>query len=163
MQWSSDSATEMAPELFGIITAGDNFGVVGSSEQTVSTTAIGAASVFAGDLNLMSASRNDDKIACYENKSNETGSDLPTIVELEQNYPNPFNPSTTIAYGVPETGEVILKVFDILGRKVATLLASERKSVGRYTVNFDASCLVRIIPVRASSRKFVAFQKTDTY
>ncbi len=73
--------------------------------------------------------------------SNEPGIDLPQTVELEQNYPNPFNPSTTIAFGVPENGEVTLEIFDILGRKVATLLNRERKSAGRYTVDFDASSL----------------------
>ncbi len=73
--------------------------------------------------------------------SNEPKVDLPQSVELEQNYPNPFNPSTTIAYGVPETGEVTLEVFDILGRKVATLLNRERKNAGRYSLNFNASNL----------------------
>lgn len=67
--------------------------------------------------------------------------DLPQKVELKQNYPNPFNPSTTIAYGVPQTGKVTLEVFDILGRKVTTLLNGEQKSAGRYTVNFNANNL----------------------
>ncbi len=80
-------------------------------------------------------------ISSVSNVSAEPGTELPTSVELQQNYPNPFNPSTTIAYGVPETGEVTLQVFDILGRKVATLLNGERKSAGRYTINFDASNL----------------------
>lgn len=75
------------------------------------------------------------------NVSNEPLTDLPTVVELQQNYPNPFNPSTTIAYGVPQTGKVTLEVFDILGRKVATLLNAEQKPAGRYIVNFDASNL----------------------
>ncbi|MEP0008458.1 MAG: FG-GAP-like repeat-containing protein, partial [Balneola sp.] len=67
--------------------------------------------------------------------------ELPTSVELQQNYPNPFNPSTTIAFGLPESGKVTLEVFDVLGRKVATLLNGDNKSAGRYTVNFDASSL----------------------
>ena len=73
--------------------------------------------------------------------SNESDSELPTSVELQQNYPNPFNPSTTIAYGVPESGKVTLEVFDMLGRKVATLLNGENKTAGRYTVTFNASSL----------------------
>jgi hypothetical protein len=63
---------------------------------------------------------------------------IPTTVELRQNYPNPFNPNTTIAFGVPNSGKVSLEVFDILGRKVATLLNGENKIAGRHTVNFDA-------------------------
>jgi len=73
--------------------------------------------------------------------SNEPVIDLPTEVELGQNYPNPFNPTTTIAYGVPNTGKVTLEVFDILGRKVATLLNGENKTAGRYTLQFNASNL----------------------
>ncbi len=73
--------------------------------------------------------------------SNEPVIELPTEVELGQNYPNPFNPSTTITYGVPNTGKVTLEVFDILGRKVATLLNGENKTAGRYALNFNASNL----------------------
>ena len=59
---------------------------------------------------------------------------------LEQNYPNPFNPSTTIKYHVPENSFVSVKVYDMLGKEV-TSLVNEEKSVGSYEVNFDASKL----------------------
>jgi hypothetical protein len=59
---------------------------------------------------------------------------------LEQNYPNPFNPTTTIEFALAETGEVKLKVFDMLGREVATLI-DDRKNAGRHKVRFDASNL----------------------
>ncbi len=61
---------------------------------------------------------------------------------LQQNYPNPFNPSTRIGYRVQGTGDrvVTLKVYDILGREVATLV-NERKAPGNYEVRFDASGL----------------------
>ncbi len=62
----------------------------------------------------------------------------PAEYSLMQNYPNPFNPSTVIKYSVKENTQVILKVFDILGREVSTLL-DEEKPAGTYTINFDAA------------------------
>ena len=59
---------------------------------------------------------------------------------LYQNYPNPFNPSTTIRYSIPEASFATLKVYDILGNEVATLV-NEEKSVGSYEVNFEAKRL----------------------
>ncbi len=59
---------------------------------------------------------------------------------LNQNYPNPFNPSTLIKYSVAERSNVSLKVFDILGNEVATLVNTS-KDAGSYQVNFDASKL----------------------
>jgi hypothetical protein len=60
--------------------------------------------------------------------------------KLEQNYPNPFNPTTTIRYRIPETGLVTLKVFDVLGKEVITLVNEEKLS-GNYEVKFNGSNL----------------------
>jgi Secretion system C-terminal sorting domain len=69
-----------------------------------------------------------------------SGETFPGVYELSQNYPNPFNPATTIRYQLPQDGFVTLKVYDILGKEILTLV-NEEKSSGRYEVNFDASKL----------------------
>jgi len=63
-----------------------------------------------------------------------------TDYALEQNYPNPFNPSTVIKYQIPNDGLVSLKIYDITGQEVKTLVNQEQ-SKGRYEINFDASNL----------------------
>jgi len=58
-------------------------------------------------------------------------------VTLDQNYPNPFNPTTTIEFDLQKTSEVSLKVFNILGEEVETLV-SDRLSAGSYSYDWDA-------------------------
>jgi hypothetical protein len=58
--------------------------------------------------------------------------------KLHDSYPNPFNPSTTVSYDIPTPSVVILKVFNILGQEVATLV-DEFQSAGTKTVRFDAT------------------------
>jgi hypothetical protein len=62
---------------------------------------------------------------------------MPSRYVLHQNYPNPFNPSTQIAFDLPENSRVSLKIYDVLGRKVATLL-DEQREAGRHTVSWNA-------------------------
>jgi hypothetical protein len=64
----------------------------------------------------------------------------PLTFNLEQNYPNPFNPKTKIKYSVPNQSLVTLKIFDILGREIETLI-NEEKTAGIYEIDFDASQL----------------------
>jgi hypothetical protein len=64
--------------------------------------------------------------------------DLPSGFELSQNYPNPFNPSTNIRFRIVESGLVTLKVYDILGNEIATLV-NEEKQPGVYEVEFNTS------------------------
>jgi len=65
---------------------------------------------------------------------------LPNQFTLYQNYPNPFNPSTVISFQLPVSSHVTLKVFDVIGREVATLVEGE-KEAGSYEVKFDAGKL----------------------
>jgi outer membrane protein assembly factor BamB/fibronectin type 3 domain-containing protein len=65
---------------------------------------------------------------------------IPEVLSLSQNYPNPFNPSTTIRYDLPKQSFVTLKIYDLLGREVATLV-NEVRHAGFYTVRWDASRL----------------------
>ena len=63
--------------------------------------------------------------------------DIPTEFALYDNYPNPFNPQTIIGYDMPQAGQVSLRVFDVLGRLVATLVNQEQVA-GRHQVTFNA-------------------------
>ncbi len=72
--------------------------------------------------------------------SNEEDNFNPKEFMLKQNYPNPFNPSTNISFNLPQASDVSLKVYNMLGQEVATLV-NERLGAGTQTVNFDASDL----------------------
>ncbi len=74
------------------------------------------------------------------NVSSVSGDDnhlVTKVLCLEQNYPNPFNPSTVISYQLPATSKVTLKVYNILGKEVVTLI-NEELSAGLHQVEFDA-------------------------
>ena len=89
---------------------------------------------------------------------------LPGEFALQQNYPNPFNPSTTIRYSIP--GNVVetlhatsLRVFDILGSEVATLV-NENKSAGNYEAKFDVAQLTSwVYFYKISSGSFTSTKK----
>ena len=65
---------------------------------------------------------------------------IPDDFVLYQNYPNPFNPNTIISYNLSTSGKISLKVYDILGKEVATLV-DEEKPAGSYEIEFNASRL----------------------
>jgi hypothetical protein len=66
--------------------------------------------------------------------------EIPIRFALDQNYPNPFNPSTTIRYTLSDASRVSLKIFDLTGREIATLV-NERKPTGSYQVEWNAGGL----------------------
>ncbi|OGU76678.1 MAG: hypothetical protein A2V93_01480, partial [Ignavibacteria bacterium RBG_16_34_14] len=82
--------------------------------------------------------RKDDDFVGLTDVEDELG--IPLKYSLEQNYPNPFNPSTLISYNIPKEGFVTLKVYNLLGQLVKTLV-NEHQSPGNYKVNFNASNL----------------------
>ena len=69
---------------------------------------------------------------------NQIGFEVPSSFSLHQNYPNPFNPVTNIKFDLPKNGFVTLKVFDILGREITTLV-NETLSAGSYETKWDGS------------------------
>ena len=104
----------------------------------ITSEALAAYSIYAidvdsvGDIDVLSASFADDKIAWYENLG-----PTPTSLALMQNYPNPFNPSTKISYQIQEVSFVTLKVYDVLGNEIETLVNTE-KPAGTYEITWNA-------------------------
>ena len=85
----------------------------------------------------------DDHVGTIESpftlKAEGIGDELvPDVFYLNQNYPNPFNPLTTIEYGIPKDENVIIRIYDILGQLVATLVDEQQKA-HRYTITFNAN------------------------
>jgi hypothetical protein len=76
----------------------------------------------------------------YVSVEDETNSEMIHSYQLDQNFPNPFNPSTRIGYQLPARTFVVLKVFDVLGKQVGTLV-NERQNAGNHSVQFNGSNL----------------------
>jgi hypothetical protein len=92
----------------------------------------------AGDLRWFPARKTAWAAAGGWNAVELTNTEIPSNFDLAQNYPNPFNPTTKISYSLPKESKVKLEVFDILGRKVITLVDASQ-TAGKYAVDFDAS------------------------
>ena len=88
-----------------------------------------------------------------------TTTTIPTQYALEQNYPNPFNPSTTIRYTLPLSGKVSVRIYNLLGQLVTTLV-DQNQNAGTDEVSFNASSLYsRVYLYRIESGSFSAVQK----
>ncbi|MFZ1518848.1 MAG: T9SS type A sorting domain-containing protein [Ignavibacteriaceae bacterium] len=105
-----------------VSTVGESF--IGKSSNTINQNQIGFWFAY-------------QQIIITEVENEET---IPIVFKLEQNYPNPFNPSTKIKFAVPEKSNVLIKVYDILGSEVATLV-NEEMDAGWYENNFNAAGL----------------------
>lgn len=116
--------------------------------RTVNATSAGSCATLHdrdndGDLDITGIDEVSDQIFLFENDaltSVAVNEDRPGAFRLDQNYPNPFNPSTSIRFRLSDLGFVSLKVFDLLGREVSTLV-NERLGAGSYEVTFDAGDL----------------------
>ncbi|MEQ8524552.1 FG-GAP-like repeat-containing protein [Gracilimonas sp.] len=97
-------------------------------------------------------------------KAIRVAEELPGSFTLSQNYPNPFNPTTTIHYELAEQAKVNISVFDILGRKVETLISENGVRPGYYKLNWDASryasgMYIYVLNVKSTSGKAYSMTK----
>lgn len=92
--------------------------------------------------------------------------DIPKVYSMQQNYPNPFNPVTVIWYSIPEESKVSLKIFDVLGQEIKTLV-NKTQEAGNRNVEFDASALtsgmyfyrIEAISISDPSKFFIQVRK----
>jgi hypothetical protein len=84
---------------------------------------------------------------------------IPTVFKLEQNYPNPFNPSTIIKFAIPERSNVLIKIYDITGSEIATLV-DEEMNAGWYKKDFNANSLASgVYLYRMQAGAYVSIKK----
>jgi hypothetical protein len=122
----------------GIDTSNHTFIMIGDSGTTFES--ITGYLYFSHSYYKLVPRYNDDFVGYKKPTSVEMINNNPVNFAVNQNYPNPFNPSTIISYSIPKEGMVTVKVFNILGQEVATLVNTQQ-AAGTYKVNFDASSL----------------------
>jgi hypothetical protein len=127
----SYSISGLAPGTYNVTV--DGVGYSTSSSQSVSTSYDSNGNPVVG-----SASFSVSAVTAVQLQP-QVGA-IPKLFTLNQNYPNPFNPSTTISFSIPQGTRVSLKVYNILGQEVATLV-EDYKQAGDYSVQFNASKL----------------------
>ncbi len=139
-------------EVFSV--DGENYSISSASELNVARTNLMAVQYGYDELYVFGGyGANGEVVSSIERigesvVSQNDANQIPILFELEQNYPNPFNPSTTIKYSIPsvnngassDLNKVTLKVYNILGMEMATLVNQEQEA-GNYTVEFNAADL----------------------
>jgi len=107
-----------------------------TANTSVLSLLVSGSDLVAGTANLGVWKRPLSEITGLERRTDE----VPEGYSLQQNYPNPFNPSTVISYHLPVVVHVTVKVYDVLGRDVATLV-NERQGPGDHSVTLNAAQL----------------------
>ena len=92
--------------------------------------------VAAFDFNGNRGEFSDEVSLLITSVNGDAGSSIPTSFALQQNYPNPFNPNTQISYDLPNDVNVVLKIYNMVGQEVRTLV-NEQKTAGAYTATWD--------------------------
>jgi hypothetical protein len=147
-------AVPPASYILDVTPGDDNSTIVASFEADLSALGGGSAVVFASGFLDPAANQNGEAFSILAALADGTvvnfslitdisdvdGNSVPTSFSLQQNYPNPFNPSTVISFSLPKAENVTLRIYNILGSEVATLL-SEELNAGNYQVDFNAANL----------------------
>ena len=130
--------------LFGNFFSLGSFPYIWSSTETSARNAtLLSLGYYDSSINFLNTEKGSGlSVRCLKDNFTDVGNNTanPYSFILAQNYPNPFNPSTTIKYSIPSSNVVTLKVFDVLGNEVTTLI-NGFQNIGSYEVNFDASKL----------------------
>jgi hypothetical protein len=162
----TDIATTIDPSGFGLSSGGETVWLEDKTGSIIDSITFAAM-----DTSQSYGRYPDGKAWALLNKRTKAASNgtatgigqsvsVPTAFGLEQNYPNPFNPTTTFRFQVVEPGTVTLKVYNLLGKEVATLLNAHRNS-GSGTVMWDASAqpsgvyVARLVSVSESKKMSV--------
>ncbi|MBN8568670.1 MAG: T9SS type A sorting domain-containing protein [Ignavibacteria bacterium] len=120
LNYGTSPSINIAPDVTGFRRLGSYYGAI----------------VYNGTGNANVNYNGEDLVMVGVNGNSQTAKDY----SLSQNYPNPFNPSTSIKYLIPVSGFVTLKVYDILGNEVASLV-NANQNAGQYSVDFNTSNL----------------------
>ncbi len=128
-----NNLTESMLEVFNSINDGEDWNSVTGSLDTLNNT-VRVSDI--GSFNMWSFfSSSNPPVGIGQE---EQAPEIPKVYALSQNYPNPFNPATSISFDLPKQSSVVLKIFDVLGREVATLVNAEL-AAGKYTKTWNAT------------------------
>jgi len=169
VQLVDDNIGELIGEFDNVSYTANNLYLYNNISYQVSTQGIGNRTVrlklvvdnnFEADYSLSGIYSDESVLNKTSVKQiSYTGGEVIKSYELSQNYPNPFNPSTTIKFQIPTSGDVSLKIYDILGNEITTLV-EEFMETGKYEVNFNASSLASGVYIyRPNVNDFVNVKK----